>query len=113
MLVPGENTQVAETPQRRVPVSSGRRPAQRGRCEGRGTLDMPSAYHTFSTRSSTPGTAQKRHFPTWFREVRPARAGLAVMIFLAGLSACGTNEKPGPVGLLFAPDFRGGVVTDE
>jgi gamma-glutamyltranspeptidase/glutathione hydrolase len=32
---------------------------------------------------------------------------------LALLAACGTNEKPGPIGLLFAPDFRGGVVADE
>jgi gamma-glutamyltranspeptidase/glutathione hydrolase len=32
---------------------------------------------------------------------------------LVALSACGTNENPGPVGLLFAPDFRGGIVTDE
>jgi len=42
-----------------------------------------------------------------------ARALLATVILLVGLSACGTNEKPGPVGLLFAPNFRGGVITDE
>ena len=39
-------------------------------------------------------------------------AGAATLL-LGCVAACGTNESPGPVGLLFAPDFRGGVVADE
>jgi gamma-glutamyltranspeptidase/glutathione hydrolase len=74
---------------------------------------MPSAYHTFSDRSSAPGPAQKRRFPAPFRGVRATKAALTAVTLLVGLSACGTNEKPGPVGLLFAPNFRGGVVADE
>jgi gamma-glutamyltranspeptidase/glutathione hydrolase len=38
---------------------------------------------------------------------------LLTVTLLTGLSACGSNEKPGPVGLIFAPNFRGAVVTDE
>jgi gamma-glutamyltranspeptidase/glutathione hydrolase len=78
---------------------------------------MPSAYHTSSTRSSTPGPAQNRHFRARFPGVSGKRAAarltVATVTLLIGLSACGTNEKPGPVGLLFAPDFRGAVVSDE
>jgi gamma-glutamyltranspeptidase/glutathione hydrolase len=48
-----------------------------------------------------------------FRAFSGHRAALTAVTFLIGLSACGTNEKPGPVGLLFAPDFLGGIVTDE
>jgi gamma-glutamyltranspeptidase/glutathione hydrolase len=74
---------------------------------------MPSAYHTFLSRSSTPKPAQNRHFRGRFQGLSGPRLGLATVTLLIGLGACGTNDKPGPVGLLFAPDFLGGVVTDE
>ncbi|HVZ01027.1 MAG TPA: gamma-glutamyltransferase [Dongiaceae bacterium] len=74
---------------------------------------MPSAYHTFTSRSSAPGAAQNRHFSALFPAFGAARLAAGALAVLAVLSGCGSNEKPGPVGLLFAPDFRGGLVTDE
>jgi gamma-glutamyltranspeptidase / glutathione hydrolase len=74
---------------------------------------MPSAYHTSPSRSRVPGPAKNRRFLGRFQGLSGRRLGLATVTLLVGLSACGTNEKPGPIGMLFAPNFRGGVVTDE
>ena len=53
---------------------------------------MPSAYHTFPSRSSVPGPAQNRHFLGRLQGLSVRRLTIATVTLLVGLSACNTAE---------------------